>query len=143
VARKANVPVSGHKADQPLYETPEVMRSRLPASIVVEAIKVDHWLADGDSVEALGQTVKVSHVPGHCPGSLMFYFPAAKVAFGGDALFKGSVGRTDLPGSDRATLENSIRTRFYTLPDDTTVLSGHGEATTVGEEKESNPYVRG
>jgi hydroxyacylglutathione hydrolase len=82
-------------------------------------------------------------VPGHCLGSLRFFFPAAGSVFSGDALFRGSVGRTDLPGADPDVLENSIRTRIYTLPDKTTVFPGHGGPTTVGEEKENNPYVRG
>jgi glyoxylase-like metal-dependent hydrolase (beta-lactamase superfamily II) len=72
----------------------------------------------------------------------MFYFPKASAAFAGDALFRGSVGRTDLPGGDGAQLANSIRSRIYTLPDETTVFPGHGGATTVGDEKETNPYVR-
>ncbi len=143
IVRKAGVEVSAHRADQPLYETPEVMRSRIGPSIALEAVRIDHWLGDGDTLQALGRTVNVGHVPGHCPGSLMFYFPGEKVVFGGDALFKGSVGRTDLPGGDRSQLETSIRTRLYTLPNETLVLSGHGEPTTIGEEKESNPYVRG
>ncbi len=83
------------------------------------------------------------HVPGHCPGNVLFYFPALKAAFVGDALFAGSVGRTDLPGGSSEVLKESIRTQIYTLPDETAVLSGHGEATTVGVEKKTNPFVRG
>ncbi len=142
VVRVTGVPVSGHRADQPLYETPEVMRPILGPGIVVEPVKVDRWLEDGAQIGALGETVRVSHVPGHCRGSLMFYFPVLGAAFCGDALFKGSVGRTDLPGADFGVLEASIRTRIYTLPDATTVYPGHGEPTSVGEEKAENPYVR-
>lgn len=143
VVRRAGVPVSGHLTDQPLYETPEVMRDLSPDGIPLEPVKVDHWIGDGDRLEALGREVRVGHVPGHCPGSLMFYFPADKVVFSGDALFKGSVGRTDFPGGDAAVLENSIRTRLYTLPEETVVLAGHGRATTIGDEKRHNPHVRG
>jgi glyoxylase-like metal-dependent hydrolase (beta-lactamase superfamily II) len=71
----------------------------------------------------------------------MFHFPGAGAAFVGDALFRGGVGRTDLPGGDFGQLENSIRSRIYTLPDATVVYSGHGEPTSVGEEKANNPYV--
>ena len=92
-------------------------------------------------MDALGETVQVRHVPGHCPGSLMFYFPQAGAAFSGDAIFRGGIGRTDLPGGDFDQLERSIRSRIYTLPDTTAVFPGHGEATTVGDEKEGNPYV--
>jgi glyoxylase-like metal-dependent hydrolase (beta-lactamase superfamily II) len=72
----------------------------------------------------------------------MFYFPKAASAFPGDALFRGSVGRTDLPGGDFGQLERSIRTRIYTLPDETTVFPGHGAPTTVTAEKQGNPHVR-
>jgi glyoxylase-like metal-dependent hydrolase (beta-lactamase superfamily II) len=74
---------------------------------------------------------------------VLFYFPALQAAFVGDALFQGSVGRTDLPQGDFDELERSIRSQIYTLPAETTVFSGHGASTTVGEEKSSNPYVRG
>ncbi len=142
VVRKTGAEVSAHLADRPLIETPEVMRPLLIPGIVVEPVKVDRWLGDGESLGALGETVRVSHVPGHCPGSLMFYFAGAGAAFSGDALFRGSVGRTDLPSGDFDQLENSIRSRIYTLPDSTTVYPGHGESTTVGEEKAHNPHVR-
>ncbi len=84
----------------------------------------------------------VLHVPGHSPGSVALHHPASGVLIGGDALFAGSVGRTDLPGGDHSLLMESIRTRLYTLPDETLVLPGHGEATTIGREKRTNPFVR-
>jgi hydroxyacylglutathione hydrolase len=143
VARRSGAPTYAHEDDRVLIETPEVMRPLLLPGLIVEPTQVDHWVGDGETVEALGEKVMVSHVPGHAPGSLMFYFPNAAAAFPGDALFRGSVGRTDLPGGDAAQLERSIRSRIYTLPDKTTVFPGHGGTTTVGEEKESNPYVRG
>lgn len=143
VARKAGVPVSAHLADRPLIETPEVMRPLLIPGLVVEPVKVDHWLADGDRVPALGEKVRVSAVPGHCAGSLSFYFPVTGAAFVGDAVFRGSVGRTDLPGGDFGQLERSIRSRIYTLPDETALYPGHGGPTTVGDEKRDNPHVRG
>jgi hydroxyacylglutathione hydrolase len=142
VVRRTGAEVSAHRADRPLIETPEVMRPLLMPGVVVEPVRVDRWLGDGDSFVALGDTVRVSHVPGHSPGSLMFHFAGAGAAFPGDALFRGSVGRTDLPGASFDVLEKSIRSRIYTLPDSTTVFPGHGEPTTVGEEKASNPHVR-
>jgi glyoxylase-like metal-dependent hydrolase (beta-lactamase superfamily II) len=142
VARRAGVGVWAHAADRMLLEEPEVMRPLLPEGAVVPAVRVERWLEDGEALEALGEPVIVRHVPGHCPGSLMFYFPGPGLAFAGDALFRGSVGRTDIPGADFDELERSIRTRIYTLPDATTVLAGHGGPTTVGEEKAGNPYVR-
>jgi glyoxylase-like metal-dependent hydrolase (beta-lactamase superfamily II) len=143
VARKAAVPVLAHRADQRLIETPEVMRPLLPPGLKVEAVRVGRWLEDGESLEALGERVAVGHVPGHCPGSLMFYFPREGAAFAGDVLFQRGVGRTDLPGGSFDELERSIRTHIYVLPEETVVFPGHGDPTSVGEEKEGNPYVPG
>jgi glyoxylase-like metal-dependent hydrolase (beta-lactamase superfamily II) len=141
VVRRTGARVLAHRDGRRLIETPEVMRALLMPGLVVEPAKVDQWIDDGQTVDALGESVRVGHVPGHCPGSLMFYFPRLGAAFVGDALFRGGVGRTDLPGGDFAELERSIRSRIYTLPESTTVYSGHGEPTSVGEEKAHNPYV--
>jgi hydroxyacylglutathione hydrolase len=143
VARKSGAPIHAHLGDRAMIETPEVMRPLMLPGLVVEPSKVDRWIDDGATLGALGENVRVSHVPGHAPGSLMFYFPRAAAAFPGDALFKGSVGRTDLPGGSFEELERSIRSRIYVLPDETKVFAGHGEVTTVGEEKANNPHVRG
>jgi len=143
VVRRSGAEVCAHRDDRPLIETPEVMRPLLIPGMVVEPVKVGRWLEDGDTIDAFGEKVRVRHVPGHCPGSLMFYFEGAGAAFSGDALFRGGVGRTDLPGGDFDQLEHSIRSRLYTLPDSTTVFPGHGGPTTVGEEKAHNPYVSG
>ena len=87
--------------------------------------------------------VEVRDVSGHNPGSVLFYIPELETAVVGDAIFHGSIGRTDLEGSNHAFLLKNIREQIYTLPDETTLLPGHGPATTVGFEKESNPFVRG
>jgi glyoxylase-like metal-dependent hydrolase (beta-lactamase superfamily II) len=106
-------------------------------------------LVDGQRLTFAGGMVEVRHVPGHSPGQVMFILPRPAgrggpgCAIVGDCLFAGSIGRTDLPGGDFATLEKSIRERIYTLPDDTIVVSGHGPDTTVGREKAGNPFVRG
>lgn len=85
---------------------------------------------------------RVIHVPGHSPGSIALHHEPSGVLIGGDALFSGSIGRTDLPGGDHELLLESIRSRLYTLPDETVVLPGHGPSTTIGREKRSNPFVR-
>lgn len=85
---------------------------------------------------------EVRFTPGHTLGHCVLYCAQEKVCFCGDLIFSGSVGRTDLPGGDWATLEKSIREQIYTLPDDTRLLSGHGPETTVGEEKQFNPFVQ-
>ena len=80
--------------------------------------------------------------PGHSPGHVVFYFEKEGWLLAGDTLFQGSIGRTDLPGGDFATLEKSIRNELYTLPHETKVYSGHGPATTIEYEKNANPFVR-
>jgi glyoxylase-like metal-dependent hydrolase (beta-lactamase superfamily II) len=83
----------------------------------------------------------VRFAPGHAPGHVIFYHEPTKVVIGGDVLFRQSIGRTDLPGGDYATLIDSIRTQLLTLPDDVTVYPGHGPATTIGDERQSNPFL--
>lgn len=100
----------------------------------------EHLLADGQTLELLGETFKVLHTPGHSPGSVGFL--VGDLLFAGDALFRRSVGRTDLPGGNQDQLFKAIREKLYTLPDDVIVLPGHGPDTTIGEEKKGNPYVR-
>ncbi len=85
---------------------------------------------------------EVRYTPGHTMGHCVLYCAEAKVCFCGDLIFAGSVGRTDLPGGNWETLEKSIREQIYTLPDETRLLSGHGPETTVGDEKQFNPFVR-
>lgn len=100
----------------------------------------DRFLEDGQQLELLGETFEVLHTPGHSPGSVSLL--CGDLLFAGDALFRRSVGRTDLPGGNPAALERAIRDKLYVLPDDTLVLPGHGPETTIGEEKSDNPYVR-
>ena len=142
VVRATGARVSAHLDDKVLIETPQVMSAFLDRGIALEPITVDRWLEPGALLAALGTEVEVRHVPGHCPGNVLFYFKAAGVVFGGDALFNGSIGRTDLPLGDHAQLERSIRGQIYTLPPATVVYAGHGEPTTVGQEMRHNPYVR-
>jgi len=97
-------------------------------------------LEDGQTIEWIGETFRILHTPGHSPGSVSLL--CGDLLFAGDALFRRSVGRTDLPGGNQAALEKSIREKLYTLPDSVLVLPGHGQETTIGEEKQSNPYVR-
>ncbi len=140
--------VLAHKDDQQLIENIEAYRNRYQAIMpfLTEAdfhsVKVSQWLNQGDTFKAIGLNFEVRHVPGHCPGSLLFYSADEKCAFVGDAIFKGSVGRTDLPNGNWNELLKSIRSQVYTLPDDTVLLPGHGGQTTVGEEKKSNPYAK-
>ena len=88
-----------------------------------------------------GLDLRVLLVPGHCPGSLCFFEETERILFGGDVLFAGSIGRTDLPGGDHELLLKGIREKLWPLGDDVKVLPGHGHATTIGIERRSNPYV--
>ena len=90
-----------------------------------------------------GETeLEVRFAPGHAPGHVVFYHASTSTLIGGDVLFQGSIGRTDLPGGDYDTLITSIRRQLLTLPDDTVVYSGHGPATTIGQERRSNPFLK-
>lgn len=140
--RKTGVPVYGHLADKDLFEDPaRMLPYAYPSDIQLDGFEIDHWVSEGDMLSLLGQSCEVRDVPGHCPGNVLFYFEAMKAAFVGDALFAGSIGRTDLPGGDFSILEKSIRERIYTLPEDTQVFPGHGPETTVGVEMKTNPHV--
>jgi glyoxylase-like metal-dependent hydrolase (beta-lactamase superfamily II) len=101
------------------------------------------WVAQDERFDALGTSVEVRHVPGHCPGNVLFHLAAHKMAFVGDALFNGSIGRTDLPGGSFEQLEHAIREQIYTLPPETILWPGHGPKTTVANERAHNPYVSG
>lgn len=100
-------------------------------------------LQPGSEISIGDDTLKILFTPGHSPASVSFYCAAQKFVIGGDVLFSGSIGRTDLPGGSFEVLEKSIREEFYTLPDDTVIHPGHGPSTTVGAEKRSNPFVSG
>ena len=138
---EAGIPVYGHLDDQLLFEDEETQKPFLFGDAVLKSVKIDHWLTVGDPLEILGKSVQVRHVPGHCPGNVLFYIEEMDLALVGDAIFAGSIGRTDLPGGSMEVLEASIRTQIYTLPDQTQLLSGHGPVTTVEREKATNPYV--
>jgi glyoxylase-like metal-dependent hydrolase (beta-lactamase superfamily II) len=100
-----------------------------------------HFLNDGDKVLLDDFEIQVILAPGHSPGSICFYMPEQGDLIGGDVLFRGSIGRTDLPGGDTETLLTSIREKLWVLPDETVVYSGHGIKTTIGYEKRNNPFL--
>ena len=141
VVRESGAQVRAHADDRAMIETPEIMERFMGGEVKLEPIRVDHWVKQGERIEALGTTAEVRHVPGHCPGNVLFHFANVGAAFVGDALFNGSIGRTDLPGGDFEVLARSIRQQIYTLPEDTTVFPGHGPKTTVAAERAHNPYV--
>ncbi|MCW5907639.1 MAG: MBL fold metallo-hydrolase [Chitinophagales bacterium] len=101
-----------------------------------------NYLKEGDEVCFGNTTFKVLFVPGHSPGHLAFYSEADKAIFSGDVLFRGSVGRYDIPGADGKVLFKSLTEKMMTLPDEVTVYSGHGPNTTIGEERTANPFLQ-
>ena len=103
--------------------------------------EIGNYLKENDIISFGEQQLKVLHVPGHSPGSIVFYNEKEKFAVVGDVLFNGSIGRTDLPGGNFDQLIEGIRTKLFTLPDDTEIYSGHGPKTTIGQEKKHNPFV--
>lgn len=141
--QEAGVRVYGHEADKPLFEDPRVQAIFSIPGYEIQPVKLDETVAQGSRLELAGQQIEVRHVPGHCPGNVLFHLPALGAAFVGDAIFAGSVGRTDFPGCSMDQLERSIRSQIYTLPPETRLFPGHGPATTVTRERASNPFVSG
>ena len=116
-------------------------QSRMFGFPQAKAFTPDRWLRDGDTV-CVGQSeLQVRHCPGHTPGHVVFYSAQAKRAFVGDVLFAGSIGRTDFPRGDHATLIASIRQRLWPMGEDTVFIPGHGPESTFGRERQTNPYV--
>lgn len=134
--------VYAHLADKELIEHPKVMTSLMPGDLLVAPARIDVSVVDGQMLEWWGEKVEVRHVPGHCPGNVLFYFSGVEVAFVGDAIFSRGIGRFDLPGGSFEQLKRSIQERIYTLPEEVVLFSGHGPKTSVGVEKKQNPYVQ-
>ncbi|MFV8818695.1 MBL fold metallo-hydrolase [Haliea sp. E17] len=106
-----------------------------------DAFEPDRWLNDGDTVTVGEQVFEVLHCPGHTPGHVVFYYRPQKLAWVGDVLFQGSIGRSDFPRGDHDQLVASIRGKLFPLGDDITFVPGHGPTSTFGEERRSNPFV--
>jgi len=141
IQRRHGCPVACHEDTVPMVsETDFFQRAGFPLRI--ETLKPNRILAEGAGQDFLGLKLDVLDVPGHCPGSLCFHAPEDDVLVGGDVLFRGGIGRWDLPGGDGELLCRGIREKLFVLPESTVVLPGHGPATTVGEEKATNPFVR-
>jgi len=135
----SHAPVALHPGDLP------ILRARGGAGMfgifVRPCPEPDMSLAEGQVIEIGTLRLNVLHTPGHTPGHVTFHEPTAQAAFDGDVLFMQGIGRTDFPGSSYQQLMASIRNKLFALPDDTTIYPGHGPATTVGEEKQNNPFL--
>ncbi len=139
IRAETQAPFMIHADEAPILDTAQASGA-MWGMHVTQPAPADHLLKDEDEVKAGGIVLKVLHTPGHTPGGICLLYE--KAVFVGDTLFQGSIGRSDFPGGDYATLMRSIRDKLLPLPDDTMVYPGHGASTTIGQEKQLNPFVR-
>jgi glyoxylase-like metal-dependent hydrolase (beta-lactamase superfamily II) len=138
---KYNIPFSIHEKELPVLKN-------APGSAMLfgfdfkNAPHPDHFIKETEALTLGSDELEVRFTPGHSPGSISLHYAHGKWIIGGDVLFNGSIGRTDLPGGNFEILITSIKTQFFTLPDDTTVYSGHGPATSIANEKKYNPFLQ-
>ncbi|HJZ93607.1 MAG TPA: MBL fold metallo-hydrolase [Gemmataceae bacterium] len=128
--------------DAPLLADPDLNVSR-PFGFEVVSPPADRLVREGDTLVFAGLTLDILDVPGHSPGHVVFVVRDEGMVFGGDVLFRGSIGRTDFPGGSFETLADGIRKKMYALPPTTVIYPGHGPVTTVGHERRNNPFVPG
>ncbi|MEM7755390.1 MAG: MBL fold metallo-hydrolase [Planctomycetota bacterium] len=140
--RFPKTPIWIHELEENWLIDAEANLSALGQFGPVTAPPADRVLREGETLDLPGGPWEIFHTPGHSPGSITLYSALAGAAFVGDALFADSIGRTDFPGCSFDELAASIRTKLYTLPDNTAALPGHGPATTIGHEKANNPFVQ-
>jgi hydroxyacylglutathione hydrolase len=133
--------VAYHPESLPLITDPDFFK-RFGFFFEATPVNPDFLIEETPELILCGLKFRVLLVPGHCPGSLCFYSSAHQFLIGGDVLFAGGVGRTDLPGGDHELLIRGIREKLLILPDATKVLPGHGPATSIGEERQSNPFLQ-
>ena len=137
-----HIPLWAGEADAFCLQHPEIMTAFGLDIGNTSPCNIDRYPEDGHSYELFPAfSFQTFHVPGHSPGSFAYYFPSASLAFVGDTLFAGGVGRSDLPGGQKSLLFQSIRQKLYTLPEETTIIPGHGPLTSISREKQNNPYV--
>lgn len=141
IKEKYGVDIAASPADSFLGERAAMQCRMFGLPDDMASVKIDRELKDGDKIDIGGETVDILSVPGHSPGSLVLYFPESKWAITGDVLFRRSIGRTDLVAGNHSQLIDGITTKLFALPDDTTVYPGHGDPTTIGEEKRENPFL--
>lgn len=143
VKDKYGVPVKGHEADAPLARIVHLQGQRFGMGYVIKKpVEFDVNLKDGDTITIGESSLDVIHVPGHSPGGIVLFDSHDRVAFVGDSIFRGSIGRTDLEGGNYATLINALKKKILSLPENTVLLSGHGDPTTVGDEIKYNPFLK-
>jgi hydroxyacylglutathione hydrolase len=139
VKKKYSVKLLIHRKDEVVLNSVKVYAPNYGFAAYQETTP-DGYLEENDIVQFGSQSLKVLFLPGHAPGHIAFYDEVSKMVIGGDVLFYNSIGRTDLPGGDHQTLIDSIQKKLFLLPDDVVVFPGHGPKTTIGYEKQTNPF---
>ena len=139
--KKYNAPLLANRGDESLGERVDLQSRMFGLDLNLDGIEISQYLEDGDKIKIGKGELEVIAVPGHSKGSITLYDPTDKFLISGDALFKGSIGRTDLPGGDYKELIGNITSRLLSLPDNTVVFPGHGPSTTIGDEKMNNPFL--
>lgn len=137
------VALEAHPGDEEFLKRLPEQAATFGFRITEPSPEISHYIQENEVITFGNQSLKAIHVPGHSPGSIVFYSEEQGCAFVGDVLFQRSVGRTDLPGGDFELLKKGIQTKLYTLPDETRVFSGHGPETSIGFEKRNNYYIQG
>jgi Zn-dependent hydrolases, including glyoxylases len=135
--------IGPHRDDLPLLQGLEAQARMFGVPMTVRNVIPDRFLEDGDAVSFEGHVFEVFHCPGHAPGHVIYFDREQRFAHLGDVLFNGSIGRTDLPGGNHATLLRSIREKVLPLGDDVGFLCGHGPGGRIGDERRSNPFLQG
>ncbi len=138
---KLGIPIVGPQHEEQFWLDSLPQQAELFGFPPTPAFTPDRWLADGDTVMVGAICFEVLHCPGHTPGHVVFFQPQARLAFVGDVLFKGSIGRTDFPRGDHAALIRAIRDKLFPLGDDVRFVPGHGAMSTFGHERRENPFV--
>ncbi len=141
LAERLGVPVEGPQREDQFWIDALPVQSQQFGLPPARTFVPDRWLQQGDTVNVGQLELEVRHCPGHTPGHVIFFHAPSRLAIVGDVLFKGSIGRTDFPRGDHATLVRSIREQLWPLGDDVQFLPGHGPVSTFGDERRSNPFV--
>lgn len=141
VADKYKLGLHIHPADEPVLKSGDTVASMYGINYDTSP-EPSAYLNEGENIRFGNTELEVLHLPGHAPGHVIFVHRPTKAIIGGDVIFDGSIGRTDLPGGNHDDLLNSIRTKLFTLPEDFVVHPGHGPTTTVGKEKATNPFFQ-
>jgi glyoxylase-like metal-dependent hydrolase (beta-lactamase superfamily II) len=141
LARMQDLPIIGPHKEDKFWIDALPSQSQMFGFPNVDIFSPDQWLEDGDKVTVGNEPLEVLHCPGHTPGHVVFFHRSSRLAQVGDVLFKGSIGRTDFPRGDHPTLIASIKEKLFKLGDDVRFIPGHGPMSTLGEERQTNPFL--